>query len=64
MDEENKKSTKGGRRVGSGRKKLDATLISFRLDNELLDTLNKSVQNRTDYINKAVRLLLKKDNLL
>ena len=49
---------KGGKREGSGRKKLDATMISFRMHNSLLQTLdlylNDKRINRTDYINKAI----------
>jgi metal-responsive CopG/Arc/MetJ family transcriptional regulator len=55
----------GGKRNGSGRKrKADSTIISIKLNNDLLEAFPKEVKdkdgkvtklNRSDYINDAVR---------
>ena len=62
MDE---KKAWGGKRNGSGRKrKADSTIISIKLNNDLLEAFPKEVKdkdgkvtkfNRSDYINDAVR---------
>ena len=64
----------GGKREGSGRKKkAESTIVSIKLNNDLLegfDNINKGQDgkkvkfNRSEYINNAVRAQMKKDGLL
>lgn len=56
------KKKRGGRREGAGRHKgVDTTLISVKLETELLQQI-PSHTNRSKYINEAVREKLIKDN--
>lgn len=61
MEETKKK--RGGKREGAGRPKgVDTTLISVKLESELLNLIPNT--NRSKYINYAVRETLKRDGLL
>ena len=61
MEETKKK--RGGKREGAGRHKgEDTTMISVRLETELLKRIPP--QNRSKYVNNAVREALIKDGYL
>lgn len=61
--EETKKKW-GGKREGAGRHKVkDTTMISLRLETELLNRIPPQV-NRSQYINDAVRYVLENDGLI
>jgi len=72
--EEIKKSNRGGRREGSGRKKgIESSIVSIKLNNDLLEAfpteaLNEKGElvkfNRSEYINIAVRAKMKKDGYI
>lgn len=61
--EEIKKSNRGGKRIGAGRKKndIETTTVSFLMDKELCDLLKKdsAIKNRGKFLNNAVRFALK-----
>ena len=58
------KRKSGGRREGAGRPQGETkTMISVRLDNDLLECLPEEI-NRNQYINDAVRAKAKKDKLI
>ena len=62
MEETKKK--RGGRREGAGRPKgVDTTLISVKLETELLQALPIGI-NRSKFINDAVREKMKRDGLI
>ena len=64
----------GGRREGSGRKKkAESTIISIKLNNDLLEAFPSEIMdkegklvkfNRSEYINDAVREKLAKDGFI
>ncbi len=58
---EEKKSKRGGKREGAGRKKgVDTNIVSIKLETELCDILaeDETVTNRSKFINYAVRFVL------
>lgn len=58
------KGTHGGHREGAGRPKgSNKTLISLRLENDLLDAIPKEL-NRNQFINDSVREKAERENLL
>lgn len=58
------KGTHGGHREGAGRPKgSNKTLISLRLENDLLRSIPKEI-NRNRFINDAVREKSKRENLI
>ena len=58
------KNKRGGRREGAGRPKgVDTTLISVKLETELLQALPIGI-NRSKFINDAVREKMKRDGLI
>jgi hypothetical protein len=61
--EEIKKSGRGGKRIGAGRKKndIETTTVSFLMDKELCELLKKdsSIKNRGKFLNNAVRFVLR-----
>ncbi len=61
--EEIKKSNRGGKRTGAGRKKndIETTTVSFLMDKELCELLKKdsSIKNRGKFLNNAVRFVLR-----
>ena len=65
---EETKKQRGGRRAGAGRKAGSTkTLMSLLMDNDLLAAFKANenvIKNRSQYINKAIRQALIKDNLL
>ncbi len=72
--EEIKKSNRGGRREGAGRKKgVESSIVSIKLNNDLLEAFpteitnkdGKSVKfNRSEYINMVLRKQMIKDGYL
>ena len=64
----------GGRREGSGRKKkAESTIISIKLNNDLLEKFPSEIMdkegkwvkfNRSEYINDAVRAKMKADGYI
>ena len=72
--EEIKKSNRGGKREGAGRKKgTESSIISFKIHNELLEAFPSEITNkdgktvkfnRSEYINMALRKQMKKDGLI
>ena len=64
----------GGKREGSGRKKkAESTIVSIKLNNDLLEAFPTEIMgqdgkmvkfNRSEYINDAVREKLKKDGFI
>lgn len=64
----------GGKREGSGRKKkAESTIISIKLNNDLLEAFPTEIEgkdgnmvkfNRSDYFNKAIRAQMIKDGYL
>ena len=64
--EEIKKSNRGGKREGAGRKPHGATThaMALKLDNDLYDALSKVEQNKNRYINEAVRAKMIKDGFI
>lgn len=64
----------GGKREGSGRKKkAESTIISIKLNNDLLEAFPSEIMdkdgklvkfNRSEYINKAIRAQMIKDGYL
>ena len=66
MEEQSKQ--RGGKRAGAGRPAgTKQTPISLKLDNDLLSAFKANenvIKNRSQYINKAIRQALIKDNLL
>ena len=50
------KSKKGGKREGSGRK-AGATQIakSYRIDKDLVEWMNKNVENKNSFVNTVLR---------
>ena len=64
----------GGKREGSGRKKkAESTIISIKLNNDLLEAFPTKIENkdgklvnfnRSEYINTALRIQMKKDGFL
>lgn len=58
------KGTHGGHREGAGRPKgSNKTLISLRLENDLLRSIPKEI-NRNQFINDSVREKAERENLL
>lgn len=58
------KGTHGGHREGAGRPKgSNKTLISLRLENDLLKSIPKEI-NRNQFINDSVREKAERENLL
>ncbi len=61
--EEIKKSGRGGKRIGAGRKKndIETTTVSFLMEKELCGLLKKdpSIKNRGKFLNNAVRFVLR-----
>ncbi len=61
--EEIKKSARGGKRIGAGRKKneIETITVSFLMDKELCELLKKdsSIKNRGKFLNNAVRFVLR-----
>lgn len=72
--EEIKKSNRGGRREGAGRKKgVESSIVSIKLNNDLLEAfpteiINKDGKvakfNRSEYINMVLRKQMKKDGFI
>lgn len=66
MEEEKKQ--RGGKRPGAGRPSgLNKTLISLKLDNDLLASFkanSEAISNRNQYINDAIRQALRRDKFL
>lgn len=64
----------GGRREGSGRKKkAESTIISIKLNNDLLEAFPTEIEdkdgkvvkfNRSEYINTTLRKQMKKDGYI
>lgn len=64
----------GGKREGSGRKKkAESTIISIKLNNDLLEAFPSEIMdkdgklvkfNRSEYINNALRAKMKKDGYI
>ena len=64
----------GGKREGSGRKKkAESTIVSIKLNNDLLEAFPTEIMgqdgkmvkfNRSEYINIALRAKMKKDGYL
>lgn len=66
MKEEQPKP-KGGFREGAGRKKMGGigtTPINVRIRKDWLELIEKNYVNRSQFINEAVRLKLRKEGLL
>jgi hypothetical protein len=62
---EENKSKRGGKREGAGRKKgVPSTIMSFKCDNYLLEIMRQHVDNKSLYINKALREALIKDGVI
>ena len=71
---EGKKENRGGRREGSGRKKgIESSIISIKLNNDLLEKFPSEIMdkegklvkfNRSEYINDAVRAKMKADGYI
>ena len=69
-----KKSNRGGRREGAGRKKgVESSIVSIKLNNDLLEAfpteiINKDGKvakfNRSEYINMVLRKQMKKDGFI
>lgn len=58
------KGTHGGHRDGAGRPKgSNKTLISLRLENDLLRSIPKEI-NRNQFINDSIREKAERENLL
>lgn len=58
------KGTHGGHREGAGRPKgSNKTLISLRLENDLLRSIPKEI-NRNQFINDSVREKAERENLI
>jgi hypothetical protein len=58
------KNKRGGRREGAGRPKgVDTTLISVKLETELLRALPLGI-NRSKYVNDAVREKMVRDGII
>ena len=58
------KNKRGGRREGAGRPKgVDTTLISVKLETELLRALPLGT-NRSKYVNEAVREKMVRDGII
>lgn len=72
--EEIKKSNRGGRREGAGRKKgVESSIVSIKLNNDLLEAFpteiikkdgNVAKFNRSEYINMVLRKQMKKDGFI
>ncbi len=72
--EEIKKSNRGGRREGAGRKKgVESSIVSIKLNNDLLEAFpteiinkdgNVTKFNRSEYINVVLRKQMKKDGFI
>lgn len=71
--EEIKKSNRGGKREGAGRKRgAESSIISFKMMNDLLEAFPSEINrdgkiikfNRSEYINMALRKQMKKDGLI
>lgn len=71
--EEIKKSNRGGKREGAGRKRgAESSIISFKMMNDLLEAFPSKINrdgkiikfNRSEYINMALRKQMKKDGLI
>ena len=64
----------GGKREGSGRKKkAESTIVSIKLNNDLLEAFPNQIMgkdgkmvkfNRSEYINNALRAKMKKDGYI
>ena len=64
----------GGRREGSGRKKkAESTIISIKLNNDLLEAFPTEIMgkdgkmvkfNRSEYVNNALRIKMKEDGYI
>ena len=64
----------GGKREGSGRKKkAESTIVSIKLNNDLLEAFPSEIMgkdgkmvkfNRSEYINNALRTKMKKDGYI
>ena len=64
----------GGKREGSGRKKkAESTIVSIKLNNDLLEALPTEIMgqdgkmvkfNRSEYINNVLRAKMKKDGYI
>lgn len=62
MENQIRRSNRGGRREGAGRKSIYGATknINFRLDGDLLLSL-EALPNRSRFINDAIREKLKRD---
>jgi hypothetical protein len=68
MEEEQKTpKPKGGFREGAGRKpkdKVATQLITVKIRKDFLEIINKNFENRSDFIQKAVKDKLRREGLI
>ena len=71
--EEIKKSNRGGRREGAGRRKgVESSIVSIKLNNDLLEAFPSEITkdgkvvkfNRSEYVNNALRIKMKEDGYI
>lgn len=54
MEQEQKKSTRGGRREGSGRKALGKKTVTLKLSEESVEILS-NVKNKSEYVDQLIQ---------